>query len=34
LLRRLFEATNFTMRLCDGGHHVAISIRLPADTIA
>jgi hypothetical protein len=33
LLRRLFEATNLTVRLWDGGNHVAISIRLPADTL-
>jgi site-specific DNA recombinase len=33
LLRRLFEATNLTERLCDSGNHVAISIRLPADTM-
>ena len=33
LLRRLFEATNLTVRLSDGGNHVTISIRLPADTM-
>ncbi len=33
LLRRLFEATNLTVRLSDDGNHVAISIRLPADTM-
>jgi hypothetical protein len=34
LLRRLFEATNLTVRLGDGGKHVAISIGLLADTMS
>jgi hypothetical protein len=33
LLRRLFEATSLAIRITDDGDHVAISIRLPGDTL-
>ncbi len=33
LLRALFEATQLTVHLTDDGHHVTITIRLPADDL-